>query len=118
MDDEEKTLFPTRLRYLRQKNGLSQKALAEKLNYRYTAISNYENGKNEPGLNDLMKLARAFGVSVDFLIGYSNNTLLNDEAESFCGLGIKRFIDLYIHHEESRQYLEAIINGMMNLLGK
>lgn len=114
MDDEEKTLFPTRLRCLRKKKGLSQKALAEKLNYRYTAISNYESGRNQPGLRELIMLAKVFDVSVDFLVGNDRDKTLS-EKEIFYGDGMKNFVNLYLHHEEFRKDMDDIMNGLMKL---
>lgn len=114
MDNEERTLFPTRLRYLRQKNGLSQKMLAEKLHYGYTAISNYESGRNQPGLRELIMLAKVFDVSVDFLVGNDRDKTLS-EKEIFYGDGMKNFVNFYLHHEEFRKDMDDIINGLMKL---
>lgn len=42
------------------------------LHYGYTAIANYESGRNEPSIRDLIRLADYFQVSVDYLIGRSD----------------------------------------------
>lgn len=60
--------FQERLRTLRKEHNLTQKTLAEHLNYGYTAISNYESGKNKPSINDLKKIASFFNVSLDYLL--------------------------------------------------
>ena len=49
--------------------GLTRKQVAEKLNVSVNSIVNYENGKAEPSIANLIKLANLFGVSVDTLIG-------------------------------------------------
>lgn len=64
--------FKHRLKQLRLKKGLKQWAVAKVLGYRYTAISNYESGRNEPSIKDLIRLAKFFNVSVDYLIGASD----------------------------------------------
>lgn len=64
--------FKERLRYLRKLKGVSQQQVANHLNYGYSAISNYESGRCEPSIADLIKLANFFGVSVDFLVGNSD----------------------------------------------
>ncbi|MEY8321291.1 helix-turn-helix transcriptional regulator [Lachnospiraceae bacterium 46-61] len=64
--------FKTRLKELRKERKITQAKLASKLNYGYTAIANYESGKNQPNISDLMKLANFLQVSVDYLIGNSN----------------------------------------------
>ncbi|MCI1958805.1 MAG: helix-turn-helix domain-containing protein [Clostridia bacterium] len=61
--------FKDRLRRLRKENKMTQGELAKKLNYGYTAVSNYESGRNEPGIRELIILSDIFGVSVDYLIG-------------------------------------------------
>lgn len=64
--------FADRLKELRHEYNLQQKDVANKLNYGYTAISNYETGKNEPSINDLKKIAELFNVSIDYLVGFSD----------------------------------------------
>ena len=56
-----------RLKELRLKRGLSQKALAEKLGTTQQAISLYEKGEREPSLEMWQKLAAFFGISVPYL---------------------------------------------------
>ena len=64
--------FKERLRYLRKLKGVSQQQVANHLDYGYSAISNYEGGRCEPSIQDLIKLANFFEVSVDYLIGNSD----------------------------------------------
>ncbi len=54
---------------LRKKNGLTQAALAEQLNYSDKAVSKWERGESVPDIPTLIQLAQLFGVSVDSLIG-------------------------------------------------
>lgn len=64
--------FKDRLRALRQENKMTQSKLAEKLDYGYTAIANYESGKNQPSISILIQISKIFGVSLDYLLGVSN----------------------------------------------
>lgn len=62
----------TRIRELRQSfgggEGLSQEALAQALGVAKNTISRWETATYRPGIEDLEKLARFFGVSIlDFL---------------------------------------------------
>lgn len=61
--------FAKKLRTLRKARGLSQTDLAHVLHYGYTAIGNYECGRNEPCLDDLIRLADFFEVTTDELLG-------------------------------------------------
>lgn len=57
-----------RLEELRKKNGLSQEALAKKMNMTQQRISAYEKGKREPDIETLKQLAAFFGCSIDYLL--------------------------------------------------
>jgi len=61
--------FPERLKDLRKTRGINQTELSAYLNYGYTAIANYESGRNEPAIDTLSKIAEYFDVTVDYLIG-------------------------------------------------
>lgn len=58
-----------KLKEFRVLKNLSRKEVAESLNISVNAIEKYENGKAEPSIANLIKLAKLFGVSVDSLIG-------------------------------------------------
>lgn len=64
--------FKERLRNLRKEKQLTQVRLSDMLNYGYTAIANYESGRNEPSITDLKKIAAIFDVSLDYLLGVSD----------------------------------------------
>ena len=61
--------FAKNLRRYRKRKNYSQEKLAKELHYGYTAIANYESGRNEPSIDDLIRLAKALNVTVDELIG-------------------------------------------------
>lgn len=68
-----------RLKALRKSAGLSLQDIAERLNREYGAttnkgmISKYENGVHEPSAGTLFCLSRILGVSVDYLMGRTEN---------------------------------------------
>lgn len=61
--------FKTRLKELRKARHMTQSELGKHLCYGYTAIANYESGKNQPSIQVLIKLSELFDVSVDYLLG-------------------------------------------------
>lgn len=69
MNDAEKQLMGKRIRSERRKMGLSQDALAEKLDMNRANISNYESGRTIPPGNILVDLANIFEVETDYLLG-------------------------------------------------
>lgn len=66
-----------RLKELRKKKGISQLRLATDLNTTQNTISRYETGEREPGIDELIKIADYFNVSVDYLIGRTENPKTN-----------------------------------------
>lgn len=62
----------TRIGDLRRARGMRQSELAEAVGVSASAIGMYEQGRREPDLHMLLKLARLFDVSVDYLIGASD----------------------------------------------
>lgn len=63
------------LKKARKKKGLSQLKVAMDLSITREALSYYENGKRSPDVDMLVKLARYFGVSVDYIIFGENPPL-------------------------------------------
>ena len=63
-----------RLREIRRAKGISQLKLAMDLNTSQNTISRYETGEREPGIKELIRLADYFNVSVDYLIGRTNES--------------------------------------------
>ena len=65
--------FGERLRGLREDSDMTQKALASVINVSPRMVSFYESGKHFPRDESiLIKLAAYFGVTIDYLLGYSN----------------------------------------------
>lgn len=62
-----------RLKELRTKRNISQVKLAIDLNMNQNSISRYENGEREADYDTLIAFADYFGVSVDYLLGRTDN---------------------------------------------
>ena len=62
------TNLPDNIRTYRKKQHLSQEALAKKLYVTRQTISNYENGKTEPDLNMIKRIADVLNVDMHELI--------------------------------------------------
>ncbi len=61
-------LFGKNLKNLRLSEGLSQRALGERVGVCNQTVSFWESGSREPDLDMLVKLAEVFNVSVDLLL--------------------------------------------------
>ena len=62
-----------RLKELRKKRGISQLKLAMDLELNQNSISRYETGEREADYKTLIRLADYFGVSIDYLLGRTDN---------------------------------------------
>ena len=58
-----------RIYELRKESGLSQQALAKKINVTQKSIDFWEKGINEPKASYIISLAKFFQVSSDYLLG-------------------------------------------------
>lgn len=52
-----------------QEHGLSQVALAEKIDVKQNTVSAWVLGRKEPCIENLWRLANYFDVSIDYLVG-------------------------------------------------
>ncbi len=61
-----------RLRELREDHDLTQKEIAQILNMSQTGYNQYEIGKNDLPTKILIKLSEYYNVSVDYILGLTN----------------------------------------------
>lgn len=77
--------FGKRFKQLRTETKLNQQEFVDLFNNKYNfnftrqAISLYENGKRIPEIDALTSFAEYFGVSVDYLLGRTNERTINKE---------------------------------------
>ena len=71
MEREKSTMIclGSRIRQARDRAGLTQEQLAERIGVSRTAIARYESGEIEPKLHNLAAIAEALDVSCDELLG-------------------------------------------------
>lgn len=74
-----------RLRLLRIEKGMTQQDVADYLGISRGTISKYETGELEPNVDTLVKLANMYHVSLDYLVGKTNErvSLDNDKPSEF-----------------------------------
>ncbi len=63
-----KTVKQFRIKELREHSGLSQGELAKLLGVHTSQLSRWEKGERQPSINQLMSIARALGVTLDYLL--------------------------------------------------
>lgn len=62
-------ILQERLETARKKCGMTQRQAADSLHIVRSTYSYYERGKTNPPLDILIKLAKLYGVSADYLLG-------------------------------------------------
>jgi transcriptional regulator with XRE-family HTH domain len=65
--------FPERLKMLREVNNFTQKQVYEAINMSAIGYQRYEYGTREPAFQKLIALADYFDVSLDYLVGRSDD---------------------------------------------
>jgi len=67
----------TRIRDLREDSDKKQKELAQYLSVDQSTYSDYENGRINVPIEQLIKIAEYYDVSIDFIVGRTNNRYVN-----------------------------------------
>lgn len=103
----------SKLTELRKKNGWSQEELANQIESSRVMIGKYERGDNSPSVDVLLRLAKVFNVSVDYLLGEGANASYDkdmikrlEDVENLPPLEKDRifhFIDLVIRDAKTRK---------------
>ena len=83
-----------RLRELRTQRGLSLRGLAEAINLDFSSLAYYERGVRNFSSKSQKILADYFGVSVDYLLGYSLQEIYDRFVDTHYGDFIDVDIDL------------------------
>jgi HTH-type transcriptional regulator/antitoxin PezA len=90
-----------RLRQMRERRRLSLRALADELDTTAMAISRYENGRREPGLQMIELLSKFFRVHIEYFIE-SEELRMND------------IYQLSLEKEAAVEYSNYVVNRLMN----
>lgn len=110
IEDEFNAGFSLKLKMLRKDNGWSQGQLGKKIAVDAQRISKYEQGKSSPPAKVMIKIADAFGVSLDYLMkgsGSDNTNALKDPKLS------ERFERINDLSKNDQDILVAIIDAFV-----
>lgn len=72
-------MFGKNLKFLRERNGLTQEQLANRFNLMKSSISMYENNVRLPNAETIKDFANFFNVSIDYLMGNEINNNIDEE---------------------------------------
>lgn len=101
--------FEERLKELRMERGWNQKRIADELGVTPATVSNWEAGRKRPDVATTIKLANMFDVSLDYLVGRSDNRTAThiytggkrwDDIKAIFEPGILQFIEFAVDMKE------------------
>jgi transcriptional regulator with XRE-family HTH domain len=81
------TKYGDRIAQLREKHSLTQEELSNKLGISRAALSHYETSRREPDYDTINKFASFFDVTVDYLLGRT------DQSDSLLDQDVREFVD-------------------------
>jgi len=98
----------SRIVELREKNNWERDDLATRLGVSYSTIAKYETDKRQPDLKTLERLSEIFDVTVDYLIGRSNDPDLTAKQERLIDKETEEILELLdqLPRDMKKHYLE------------
>ncbi len=96
-------MFGQKLKELRSSKNRTQQQLADYLGISRAAYSHFENSRNDPDRETIVKLADYFNVSTDYLLGRENREYQNPESKS-------QTVAAHIDEDVSEEEMEDILN--------
>lgn len=98
-----------RIKKILQEKRITQKALAEKLNYTSVTISRWLNGERGIGIPQLKAIGKILDVDVDYLLGNANNPHHEQELNNkFDNCMHLEETDFYSNYDSLISYLKTI----------
>ena len=104
-----------RLIQLRKKHGLSQEELADKLGLSRQAVSKWERAEASPDTDNLICLAKLYGVSLDELLSTDEDveTIVKEQVKKEDSVEVKFFLgeptNFKITQDKDLVYFEKIL---------
>lgn len=76
-----------RIAYMREKRGLTQEDLSNKLGISRASLSHYETNRRQPDYETLRNIANLFDISTDYLLGRTDDPHIEMDQD------IREFVD-------------------------
>jgi transcriptional regulator with XRE-family HTH domain len=95
-----------RITQLRKQFNLSQDELAKQISVSRTIIGNYERNTNMPSVEVVLKIAKTFNVTVDYLIGEGKMSTYDKEV-------IKRIEDIDKLDQDTKEHLFFLVDNII-----
>lgn len=108
-----------RIRETRERNGLTQAALAKKLGVTRSAVNSWEIGISAPSVQYLIELSKLFNVSSDFLLELDTKesvdiSFLNDEEKRM----VYSFLDYFKKYGKTVREINRQVEADYDIIKK
>jgi transcriptional regulator with XRE-family HTH domain len=98
--------YGDRIAFLREKSALTQVELANKLGISRASLSHYETSRREPDYETIHRIATFFKVSIDYLLGRS------DQPDKVLDNDVRDFVDhLELSDDKILERFALMIDG-------
>ena len=113
------TMVGKNIKFFREKKNITQSELADKLCVTRQAVSNWENGKTEPDIEMLNKIASVLEISIEELIyGFKRETKIintkNVTENITKGVSFGAVLAMVISYVKWRSIGWAVLHGLLN----
>ncbi|MGI5958978.1 MAG: helix-turn-helix domain-containing protein [Massiliimalia sp.] len=103
--------FGERLKQLREEKGFNRNEFADYIGMPSTTLRNYETDVREPGHVFLRQMAHIFNVSIDYLLGTTDNRTPYEKQETY-SLDEEKIIKKYrVLDEHGKKMVDFVLNA-------
>lgn len=106
-------------RKYREEKGVTQQFVALSLGVKAPSVNEWESGKSNPNLKNLIALARLLDVSIDRLLGVDTNAPCADDSEIEWNFDEKKLVEDYRKlSEQGQQFIKQAMSGALAIYKK
>lgn len=105
-------ILGNRLKLIREKKGMKTKELADMINVTPATIANWESGRRAPKTDDLLEIANILDVSLDYLMGRTNNEQISIYESEYEDLPLKIEVDKNYLSKLTPSYVSNLLHSL------
>lgn len=99
--------FSNKLKKLRKNKNWTQEYVAKKLNCSRACYSHWENGRTEPNIEEIIKLANLFNCKLEFLLSPTENNSIVFQEYDYEQM-LKKYFHEIAHDDTERKLFEGV----------
>lgn len=103
------------LKTLRESLSMTQKEFATSLGISLSTYNGYEIGAREPKSDFLISVARKYGVTIDYLMGYSSTPLDTSQEEFFSTRYSQKALTIAKKYDELDRHGQGLLDAVLSL---